>query len=118
MKLKLDENLPAALVSGLGVLGFDVDTVLAEGLEGKPDTDVWAGAQSDGRFLLTQDLDFSDIRRFIPGTHAGCAIFRLGNPGRLALLRRVTEVMAMHEASSWSGCVIIATDLKVRVRRP
>ena len=28
-------------------------------------------AQSDGRFLITQDLDFSDAREYVPGTHHG-----------------------------------------------
>jgi len=40
-------------------------------LTGRADPDVWSAAQSARRFLITQDLDFSDIRRYKPGTHAG-----------------------------------------------
>ncbi len=40
MKIKLDENLPERLVTGLGELGHDVDTVRAEHLTGRPDDEV------------------------------------------------------------------------------
>ena len=117
LRLKLDENLPVGLVAPLQALGFEVDTVESEGLQGRPDTDVWRGAQEDGRVLLTQDLDFCDARKFAPGTHKGCIIFRLGNPARAALIRHVLSVMSMTESKTWSDCVVVATDLKVRVRR-
>lgn len=58
MKIKLDENLPASLVGTLARLGHDADTVVDEGLKGEPDEVVWPAAQNDGRFLVTQDLDF------------------------------------------------------------
>ena len=77
MKLKLDENVPASAGPRLAALGFDVDTVLAEGLNGKTDSQVWAAAQTEGRLLVTQDLDFSDARAFAAGTHAGLFIVRL-----------------------------------------
>ena len=68
MKVKLDENLPESLLPILGELGHDVDNVRVEGLSGRADADVWEAAQTAERFLITQDLDFSDIRRFSPGT--------------------------------------------------
>jgi len=51
--------------------------VLDENLGGRDDDTVWAAAQAEQRFLVTQDLDFSDARRFVPGTHAGVLIVRL-----------------------------------------
>ena len=69
MKVKLDENIPVRLSDELALLGHDVDTVASEGLKGKSDGDVWRAAQQEGRLLITQDLDFSDMRRFKPGTH-------------------------------------------------
>ena len=67
MKTKLDENLPAGLRPVLEKLGHDVDTAVSEGLAGHGDDDIWAASQQSGRFLITQDLDFSDVRRFRPG---------------------------------------------------
>jgi predicted nuclease of predicted toxin-antitoxin system len=77
VKLKLDENIAASAGARLAILGFDVDTVLDEGLRGRPDADVWAAAQSERRFFITQDLDFSDTRTFAPGTHEGLLLVRL-----------------------------------------
>jgi predicted nuclease of predicted toxin-antitoxin system len=77
LRLKLDENLPESAVPRLAALGFDVDTVLSEKLGGRDDATVWAAAQRDRRFLITQDLDFSDIRTFAPGKHEGVLIVRL-----------------------------------------
>ena len=71
MNLKLDENLPHQLVQLLTDLGHDVDTVPDEHLAGREDDVVWATAQTAGRFLVTQDLDFSDARKYAPGTHHG-----------------------------------------------
>ena len=85
MKLKLDENLPESLLPTLASLGHDVDNVRLEGLAGRADPDVWQEAQKAERFLITQDLDFSDIRKFSPGTHHGLMLVRLRAPGRLAL---------------------------------
>ncbi|HJT71650.1 MAG TPA: DUF5615 family PIN-like protein [Terriglobales bacterium] len=71
MKIKLDENLPAVLSDSLKDVGHDVQTTLDENLKGHDDWAIWRAAQVEGRFLITQDLDFSDLRQFTPGTHAG-----------------------------------------------
>ena len=61
MRIKLDENLPGRLVALLTQRGHDVDTVPVEGIAGKDDAIVWRAAQSDRRFLVTQDLEGSNI---------------------------------------------------------
>jgi len=118
VKIELDENLPGILVSQLENLGHDVDTVPAEQLAGRDDETVWRAAQADGRFLITQDLDFSDLRRYQPGTHTGLLLIRLAQPGRLALTARLLTLFTFEPVDEWRGCVVVATDHKVRVRRP
>jgi predicted nuclease of predicted toxin-antitoxin system len=66
MKIKLDENLPLQIKSGLAAFGHDVHTTYEENLKGSNDSQIWAAAQNEQRFLITQDLDFADIRQFIP----------------------------------------------------
>lgn len=63
MKIKLDENLPSRLVDVLRAFGHDTDTVQSEGLAGMPDPVIWDAVCRDNRFLITQDLDFSDTRK-------------------------------------------------------
>ena len=118
MKIKLDENLPEHLVSELQALGHDTDTVRSEHLAGRDDDQVWQAAQAADRFLITQDLDFSDVRRFTPGTHAGLLLVRLAQPGRTALVARVAMLFATEQVDQWRGCLVVATDHKVRIKRP
>ena len=80
MKIKLDENLPERLVAALAALGHDIDTVRAERLNGQADPNVWSATQATKRFLITQDLDFSDVRRYEPGTHIGLLLVRWRGP--------------------------------------
>jgi predicted nuclease of predicted toxin-antitoxin system len=115
VRIKLDENLPATLVGILSRLGHETDTVEDEGVNGKPDEIVWERAQMDGRFLITQDLDFSDIRKFAPGTHHGILLIRMRDPSRRALEERIGRLFAMEESRSWGRGFIVATDLKIRV---
>jgi predicted nuclease of predicted toxin-antitoxin system len=71
MKIKLDENLPDGLAVVLNDLGHDTQTVRDEDLTGREDFVLWGVVQREGRFLITQDLDFSDARKFSLGTHFG-----------------------------------------------
>ena len=118
MRTKLDENLPTRLVSVLAQLGHDVDTVPSERIAGKDDAVVWQAAQAERRFLVTQDLDFSDIRKYTPGTHHGLLLVRLPQPGRTALFERIATLFEVEDVESWGGCLITATPHKMRVRRP
>ena len=117
MRVKLDENLPASLVGTLVQLGHDADSVPEEGLQGSPDPDIWAAAQAAKRFLITQDLDSSDMRRFAPGTHCGLLLVRLANPGRRALKAYIESLFRAEDVERWARCFVVATDTKIRVRR-
>lgn len=118
MKIKLDENLPFQLVSILAKLGHDVHTPQDEGLSGAEDARIWEHAQAEKRFLITQDLDFSDIRHFEPGTHAGILLVRLQEPSRQALIDRVEALFRHENVERWAKCFVVATERKVRVRQP
>lgn len=118
MNIKLDENMPAGLAPILADFGHNVETVVQEGMEGWPDHDIWERTQKEARFLITQDLDFSDVRRFAPGTHQGILLVRLRDPGRIALTEIVRELFRNKDISDWSGCFIVLTERKLRIRRP
>jgi predicted nuclease of predicted toxin-antitoxin system len=117
VNIKLDENLPQQLVQLLTELGHSVDTVPDENIAGRDDGVVWAAAQAAGRFLVTQDLDFSDARKYAPGTHHGLLLVRLPQPGRSALVERVSTLFRTEAVEAWKGCIVSATPRKVRVKR-
>jgi len=56
------------------------------------DAEIWAAAQQESRFLITQDLDFSDVRKFSPVPTRGYFLPRLRNPSRTNLVTRVLEI--------------------------
>ena len=118
MKVKLDENLPESLLHAQSALGHDVDNVRLEGIVGQSDPKVWQAAQDSARFLITQDLDFSDARRFAPGSHHGLMLVRLRVPGRLALVARLGEIFRAEDVALWARCFVLLTDHKLRVHRP
>lgn len=118
MKIKLDENLPLRLAGLLKNLGHDVHTVDEERLAGRNDRQIWEAAQKGSRFLVTQDLDFSDLRRFAPGMHHGILLIRLHSPNRRDLVQRIAELFEKGSVGEWAGCFIVATERKIRIVRP
>lgn len=118
MKIKLDESIPHQLVDILQSMGHEVDTVKQEGLKGHDDLLVWDKAREHGRLLITQDLDFSDIRRFAPGTHPGLLLVRLRSPGRQALVDRLQHIFQTESVETWEGCFAVITEHKFRIRYP
>jgi predicted nuclease of predicted toxin-antitoxin system len=118
MKIKLDENLPFRLANLLKELGHDAHTVHEERLNGHPDREIWEAAQRESRFLITQDMDFSDSRKFAPGSHHGILLVRLHSPNRRNLVGRVTEVFRNESVGEWAGCFVVATERKIRVLKP
>lgn len=116
MRFKFDENIPADFRPEW--LLMDCDTVVQEGLSGADDETVFGAAQGANRFLITQDLDFSDIRRYLPGTHAGILLLRLRDPSRRQLVERLETIFRLEDVASWDKCFVVATESKIRVRRP
>ena len=76
MRFKLDENLPIQLKGLFTESGHDV-TVLEQGMGGATDSDVASACLAEKRILVTQDMDFADIRMYPPGEHPGIVVFRL-----------------------------------------
>lgn len=118
MKIKIDENLPFSLANELTRLGHQVDTVPEEGLSGATDEVVWQAAQKEERLFITQDLDFSNIHFYEPGTHHGLVLIRLRVPGRTALTKRLLAVFESENIENWKRSFVIITDLKIRVHHP
>ncbi len=118
MRIKLDENIPVRVAPSLKSLGHDVETVRAEALSGCAGPEVWGVVQREQRFLITQDLDFSDTRRFAPGSHHGLLLLRLQWPTSVALIRRIENLFQTEKVSDWPGCFVVASDRKVRIRKP
>jgi len=77
VKFKTDENLPLEASAVLRERGFDAEPVWDEQLSGADDWVIAARVQSEGRILLTLDLDFANIQAYRPDQYAGIIVLRL-----------------------------------------
>ena len=117
MRIKLDENLPLELQGSLTGLGHDVHSVFDENLGGEPDEKIWQACSGEERFLITQDLDFSDVRKYSPGTHAGIMILRVADDSRANLIRVVLQAFQEQDAGAFERALVVVTDVEIRIRR-
>jgi predicted nuclease of predicted toxin-antitoxin system len=99
-------------------MGFDVAPALDEGLGGHSDNEVWAASSSEPRFLVTQDLDFSDVRRFQPGMHEGIFLIRLPDQEPRRISDFLVASSSCPDTRSWRRCFVVAAPTKGRVLRP
>jgi len=92
MKLKLDENLDARLLSVLRRAGHEAATVRDQGLAGIDDQALYVCCRSEARILVTLDLDFANVLRYPPEASGGIVVFR-GPDDLLPTLRILTETL-------------------------
>ena len=100
MKVKLDENLGSLGSQFLRTHGIDVLTVADQGLLTSPDDRILGACVSEGRCLVTLDLDFSNPLQYRPGDYAGIVVVRI--PGRLRLQELERALALVVEASKAS----------------
>jgi predicted nuclease of predicted toxin-antitoxin system len=117
MRVKLDENLPAALVEEIGAMGHDVDTVAAEKCTGLPDDEVVQAARAAQRVLFTLDKGIGDVRRHPPGRHGGVVLIRLRRRGPGSARKAVLDALPRVERLAAGGRLVVVTETTVRVRR-
>jgi predicted nuclease of predicted toxin-antitoxin system len=118
MKVKLDENLGQLHAELVRDAGHVAQRVTEQGLSGAKDSALWQHVCDNGQFFITLDLDFSDVRRFVPGTHPGILLIRPRGKGREAVARVVRRVLAGHGLKPLAGCLAVADETKTRIRRP
>jgi predicted nuclease of predicted toxin-antitoxin system len=116
--VKLDGNLGRSQVALLQRAGYKADRVYDEAMSGAEDSVVWERVCAEGRFLITLDLDFSDVRRYPPGTHPGILLIRPRNRSTTAVARVLARVIAEQPLETLQGCLSVADDSFTRVRRP
>ena len=118
MRVKVDENLPASLVSLLRERGFEADTVIEEGLAGSTDEDLLAAAREEDRMIVTLDRGFGDIRRYPPGSHPGIVVLHLADESALAIRAAVMQLLDNHDLENLSGTITVVQHGSLRIRRP
>ena len=117
-RVKLDEDLPLCIREGLCEAGYDALTVHDQKWTGLKDPVLWRNIVAEGRFFVTADKEFGDLRKFPPGSHSGILLLRAGWESGAAYAWLLGQVVKQHRLEALSGCVVGASPRGVRVRRP
>lgn len=110
--------MPADAAKQLRAAGHDATDVIEEGLAGEDDPPVLHAATQENRVLLTFDLDFADIRRYPPGTHAGIVVFRLRNQRWKTLKGPLERLLQRGSLATLGGGLAVVDETRVRWKRP
>jgi len=116
MRFKLDENLPARAADVLRAAGHDTVSLLDEVAAGAQDVTVAQLVQSEGRILVTLDLDFANIRTYQPSDYRGIVVLRPRNSSADEVLRLLTRLIVAVERETLDGRLWIVDEQRIRVR--
>jgi predicted nuclease of predicted toxin-antitoxin system len=118
LRVKVDEDLPVVIMQMTKAAGhLDTASVLEEGMGGWKDPPLWQAVQEEGRFLITADKGFGDIRFYPPGTHAGILVLRPDEDGIRPLVELIQQVFAQYHLDDLAGTIAVATPRGIRIRR-
>jgi predicted nuclease of predicted toxin-antitoxin system len=115
MRFKLDENLHVEIAALLRERGHDALTVLDQGYRGRGDRDIANLTQSEGRILISLDLDFSNILMFPPEKYPGLIVLRLRKKSRSVVRRIVNRVIDHLDKEPLTGRLWIVDEHRIRI---
>jgi predicted nuclease of predicted toxin-antitoxin system len=119
LKVKLDENLGNRAIDLFRETGHDVTTVAGQDLGGTSDDGLIEVCRTEGRVLVTLDLDFSNVLRFPPERYAGIVVLRVPHPIELDTIReRVGVLLKASEQEELSGRLWIVERDRIREYTP
>jgi predicted nuclease of predicted toxin-antitoxin system len=118
LNIKLDENIVAAAKDVLIEKGYAAHSVPDQHMNGWSDDRIWRAIQKEGRFLITQDKGFGDVRRYPPGSHHGILLLRPGTAFPKGIVDFIEQVLDTVSLEELDRCVTVATANGIRIRRP
>lgn len=116
MRFKIDENLPVEVKALLVSSGHDAHTVIEERLVGSEDSLIYQVAQMERRVILTLDLDFSDIRSYVPSESHGIIVLRPASQDKVSILAIMNRVIPLLAVEPIVGQLWIVDSKRVRIR--
>ena len=118
MTFKLDENLQMRSAAPLVSAGHDVATVRSQNLAGCSDHRIYDVCTTEGRTLVTLDLDFSNPIRFPVANTAGIIILRPSKATLPVIDRLLCELPALLDSRSPHGELWIVEFGRLRIFTP
>jgi predicted nuclease of predicted toxin-antitoxin system len=115
--VKIDEDLPRQVADLAADRGYDAATVVGQGWQGASDDELWPRVQDEGRWLITADKGFADLRAHPAGSHAGVILLRAPEESRRAYLELAAIALDRLALDDLAGAVVVVTYRGVRIRR-
>jgi predicted nuclease of predicted toxin-antitoxin system len=116
--VKVDEDLPPAVAQVFSRAGHDAKTVLEQGWRGCQDDVLLARVQAEGRWLVTADRGFADVRQYSPGSHAGIVVFQTAVESRSRYIALAEAAVGGLSLERLAGCLVVVSPGAIRIRRP
>ncbi|MEH2082794.1 MAG: DUF5615 family PIN-like protein [Nostoc sp.] len=117
MKFLVDMGISLRTVSWLRSDGYDVVHLRDEGLRRLPDNKILIKARTEGKILLTIDLDFAQLLAVSGDSLPSVILFRLGNDNYDAINKRLTNVLSECQEDLEVGAIVSVSNETFRVRR-
>jgi len=117
LQIKVDEDLPGRVVALLRENGYQASSMVEQAMAGWKDDVLWRKIQTEGRFLVTADKGFADIRVYPPGSHAGVMLLRPDQDGIRPTLELIERVLRSYDLNTLAGTTTVVTPRGVRVRK-
>jgi predicted nuclease of predicted toxin-antitoxin system len=115
VRLLVDQDVYAPTIAALVAGGHDVVRAAERGMAGAPDSAILAAARTEGRVLVTRDLDFGRLVQL--GPSAPVVILRFPPSALSAMHEELLRVLAHHTADELAGAVVIVEPARHRIRR-
>ena len=117
MKWLADMGVSPRTVAWLRERGEEALHLREEGLQRAKDPAILKKARTEGRILLTMDLDFGYLLA-VSGQHLpSVVLFRLADERPDSVNARLAEVLAQRGADLEAGAIVTVTENALRVRR-
>jgi predicted nuclease of predicted toxin-antitoxin system len=91
-------------------------TVVEQGLNGGPDSEVSEVCRRENRTLITLDLDFANIRSYPPVDFPGIIVLRLRTQDKQSVLAIVSRLIQMFATHPLNHHLWVVDDVAVRIR--
>jgi len=117
VKFLVDMPLSPALAAWLREHGHDAVHAAELNLNRAPDVDILARAKSEGRIVITADLDYPRLLALARATDPGLILFRDGTWSDADVITRIGEILQLLTADDIEHAIIVVERDRLRRRR-
>ena len=117
MRFLADMGIARRIVEWLRTEGHEAIHLREEGLQRMPNGEIFKKAVSEGRIILTFDLDFGEIVALSRDRRISVILFRLHNTRTPHVIDRLRKVLKDAGPALEQGAIVVVEESRHRARR-